>query len=86
MAYIWEWVRELHGRSGVTMSGLAPLSHQEIEAWQRLHEIELTPLEVEALIAVDSALISASAPEEAETEEASESPPPSRWPTRKAHG
>lgn len=82
LAHVWEWARDLHGRSGVGMTGLAPLSYQEIEAWQRLHGIALTSLEVDALIAVDAALMGA-APSEDGASEPAEPEPVRAWPTRK---
>jgi hypothetical protein len=87
MAHLWEWVRDLHGRSGVGMAGLAPLSHQEIEAWQRLTGIVLEPLEVEALIALDGALSGAKIHDEGEAEDVTASAPTPAWPVKKrAHG
>ena len=87
LAYVWEWARELHGRSGVGMAGIAPLSYQTIDAWQKLTGTMLTPLDVEALIAVDGALLSASRPKvEWETSAPSgapSGPPVPTWPAKK---
>ena len=56
--YLVEWSQALYGRSGVGMSGAAPLSYQTIETWARLMDIgKLSPLEVEALILLDTAFI-----------------------------
>jgi len=82
LAHIWEWARDLHGRSGVGMAGAAPLSYQEIAAWQRLTGIVLEPIEVEALIAVDGALMGVALPED-ETDASDEPEPAHAWPTRK---
>ena len=87
LAYIWEWARDLHGRSGAGMAGLAPLSYQTIDAWQKLTGTVLTPLEVEALISVDGALLSAGRPraegEAATQAEGSAGPPVPAWPAKK---
>lgn len=37
----------------------APITHLEIEAWQRLHGIVLTPWEVDTLLDMDRAALSA---------------------------
>ena len=50
------WAHELHGRSGVGMGGVAPVSHREIEAWARLTHRQPTALEVEALRVLDAVL------------------------------
>ncbi len=57
LRYLYEWGIELHGRSGVTMSGLAPLTYTTIDAWCRLTEIALEPREVQALMILDSAML-----------------------------
>ena len=56
LAYLWDWALELHGRSGVSMAGLNPLTFQTLEAWARLTDRCLLPHEVEGLILLDSAL------------------------------
>ena len=56
LAYMWDWTTELHGRSGVNMAGLNPLSYGTIDAWGRLTDRVLTPHEVEGLILLDAAL------------------------------
>jgi len=55
-----EWAYLLRGRSGgIGMAGVAPVSFREIEAWARLMDIgELHPLEVEAIVVLDAAMIS----------------------------
>lgn len=55
-----EWAYQLHGRSGVGMAGVVPVSYREIESWQRLMDIgHLEPHEVEALVLLDMALFEA---------------------------
>ena len=56
LEYLWSWSLELHGRSGVSMAGLNPLTFQTIEAWAVLTDTVPTPQEVEGLILLDSAL------------------------------
>jgi len=83
--YLWRWALELHGRSGIGMSGLAPLTYEAIAAWAVLRNVRLTPSEVAALLAIDTAL-SASSVEKKKTEAtaADAEPPPQReWPKRK---
>jgi hypothetical protein len=63
VAYLWDWVMELHGRSGAHMAGLNPLSYATLEAWMRLSGYTLDPLEVQALIMLDAALLDRSEPE-----------------------
>ena len=50
------WVLELHGRSGVNMAGLNPLSYTTLMDWATLTDVDPDPLEVEALMALDAAL------------------------------
>ena len=59
MEYLWQWALEMHGRSGVGMAGLAPLGFSTIADWCVLTGTTLDPLEVEGLLAVDAALLSA---------------------------
>lgn len=55
--YLIDWVYELFGRSGVGFSGPAPLTYSSIEAWSRLTGTVVSPLEVEALLILDSVMI-----------------------------
>ena len=64
LEYLWGWVMELHGRSGVGMAGLAPLTYSTIAAWSELTGAEPGPLDVEALMALDAVLLSGSRPKE----------------------
>lgn len=83
MAHIWEWTQELHGRSGMGMAGLAPLSYQTIQAWQALTGVHLSPLEVEALIAVDGAMLNARLGEEpGDTQKVATGPVTPAWPRK----
>lgn len=56
--YLREWVMQLHGRSGVGMGGLSPLSYTTIADWSRLKRVDVLPHEVEAVIILDSILFS----------------------------
>lgn len=56
IGYLKGWISDLHGRSGVGMSGYAPLTYTQIEAWARLKGIRPEPHEVEALMSLDTAI------------------------------
>ena len=82
--YLWKWALELHGRSGVGMSGLAPLTYEAIKAWAVLRGMRLTPSEVKALIDIDTALCAGAGEKKTEAAAADTAPAPQRaWPTRK---
>ena len=84
MQYLWDWALELHGRSGVGMGGLAPLTYEAIMAWAVLRRVRLTPAEVAALITIDTVLCSGSGEKKPEATAATEEPAPQRaWPERK---
>lgn len=55
LRYLEKWHDELHGRSGATMDGLAPLSFSTIAHWAQLTHREPLPHEVDALILLDTA-------------------------------
>lgn len=56
--YLIQWAFRLHGRSGATINGLAPLSYTAIESWSNLNGIlGLLPEEVDALIYLDDILL-----------------------------
>lgn len=80
--YLWRWALELHGRSGVGMSGLAPLTYEAVAAWAALRGVRPTPAEVGALLAIDAALSAPAGPREASRAEG-EPAPQRAWPTRK---
>ena len=54
--YLLEWAQALYGRSGATMGGLAPLSYGTIRDWAALMEIDVTPLETQALMWLDAVM------------------------------
>lgn len=54
LAYLLQWSWELHGRSGVSMDGLAPLSFTAVRDWAVLTEREIDPHEVQALLLLDA--------------------------------
>jgi len=80
--YLWEWAWALHGRSGAHMGGMAPLSYGTIADWSRLTGTVIDPLEVEALIQLDGALIGSSGTAEADKPEPKPTP---AWPEKKAN-
>ena len=53
-AHLLDWSRTLHGRSGIGMSGVAPLRPSEIVAWAHGSGHNPTPAEFEALLFLDS--------------------------------
>lgn len=53
VAHLKDWAYELVGRSGAGMTGLAPLSYQELAAWAHVTGRHVTPLEVLGLMALD---------------------------------
>ena len=79
MEYLWLWALELHGRSGVNMAGLNPLTYTTVMDWSALTAQYPDPLEVQALMSLDAALRT---PEVAKPDEPKPAPP---WPTRQ-HG
>ncbi len=55
LAYLLQWSRELYGRSGVGMNGLAPLAFSTIRDWARLTQRgHIAPHEVHALLLLDA--------------------------------
>ena len=60
LRHIREWLYQLYGRSGASMDGAAPLSHEELRAFCEFYELRPTPDEVEALMMLDTVLRTAS--------------------------
>ena len=83
LAYLWAWVMELHGRSGVGMAGLAPLSYTTIRDWSELTDQYPDPDEVQGLMALDAVLRAGPSATVAKSEP--EQVPRKAWP-EKAHG
>jgi hypothetical protein len=85
LEYLYGYASELVGRSGHGMSGLAPVSNREIEAFERLHGITLEPFEVEAIYRLDGVM--RNPPKEEEVKQESPKPVPvAAWPERKKNG
>lgn len=59
VAHLWDAFVALSATRAPAFEGLAAITCTEIEAWQRLHGLRLTPWEVETLLAVDRAARSA---------------------------
>lgn len=80
MRYLVSWAFELWGRSGNGMGGANLLSHAEVEAWARLTDTRIDPLEVKALIRLDAAIHRAKVPvkETKEKKKVKETP---AWPS-----
>ena len=56
-AYCLAWFDELHRTRSSNVSGQNPISYSEIDAWSRLTNIELTPLEVSIIVGLDNAYL-----------------------------
>lgn len=54
--YLLGWARALHGRSGISEVGVAPLSYAEVDAFARRMRTDIEPYEVDALMALDAAM------------------------------
>lgn len=57
LGYLRAWAGELYGRSGVGMSGFAPLTYTTIADWSRLKGIEIRSWEVDVLLVLDSVML-----------------------------
>lgn len=55
--YLYDWFLELHGHSGVTMAGLAPLSWGTLADWSRETGHRLTSVERDALFLLDAVML-----------------------------
>jgi hypothetical protein len=54
--YLRTWVFELHGRSGLSQSGVSPLRWTELSAWQQATGVIVTAEEQRALVQLDAVL------------------------------
>ncbi len=55
--YLRMWAAELHGKSGVGMNGLNPLTYTTVADWSRLKGVKPEPHEVEALLTLDAVML-----------------------------
>lgn len=55
---LWGAYLELRAAAGSAGFGPARISHVEMEAWARLHGVQLSPWEVETLFAIDGEVVS----------------------------
>ena len=55
--YLWGWWAELNGTRRVGQWGLEGITYQDIDAWARLTDRRPEPHEVQALIALDRAVL-----------------------------
>jgi hypothetical protein len=58
LEYLYDWLYELHGRSGVGFNGFGPLTYETVMAWASLTGAAPSPLDVRALLTLDSILLS----------------------------
>lgn len=63
LRYLLALARALHGRSGVGMNGLAPLTYTTIYHYSRLMRMTLDTEDVEAVILIDGILLFPGDPE-----------------------
>lgn len=86
LAHLYGFAIELIGRSGVGMSGFAPLSYSLIRDWSHLTGWTLEPCEVDAVIRLDSVMRDSAKKDEAPklTEDAQVEIAP--WPQKKKDG
>ena len=57
--HVWGWFWQLSSRRSFTDSSLLPLSFTELDAWTRLMRVNITPEDLDMLIAMDDAMLSA---------------------------
>lgn len=50
---------DLHATRSSNGFGLDPITHLELWAWQRMHHVRLTPWEIETLLLMDRAALTA---------------------------
>lgn len=50
---IWTWYWDLRAAAAYGASGPGPLAFTEIEAWTRLVHVQLTPIDIQLLYALD---------------------------------
>lgn len=92
--YLRTWSQRLHGRSGLGMGAIAPLSDVELVAWMIATGERPSPDEVEALMLLDAVrrdpsivnkpvTADGAATQPVATPKASRPSPASRWPARK---
>lgn len=86
LAYLLGWSHELVGRSGLGMSGFAPLSWNTLESWARLTERHPSPEECDALMALDAAFRNPDEPAASETADvtAPKTSTVKAWPSQQA--
>lgn len=58
---LWDALTQLSATRQQGMGGAGGIGFAEIESWQRLHGVQLTPWEVDTLIAMDAASRNAAA-------------------------
>lgn len=54
LSYLLDWLDMLHGRSGIGMTGIVPLTYTTIADWSRLTGTAVAPHEVHALLVLDA--------------------------------
>lgn len=64
LRYLLVWCYELHGRSGVGMSGLNPLTWETLGAWSRLTGSVPDGEDTHALFLLDATLLNPAEPKE----------------------
>jgi hypothetical protein len=83
VSYLYDWATHMVGRSGVGMSGLAPLSYGTVRDWATLTGNDPKPHEVEALMALDSVMRGGVKKEAAKSEPEPQPVEVLAWPSKK---
>jgi hypothetical protein len=55
LEYLWRWFLQLDAMREPSMSGLAPITPKNLEAWRELYEIRTKPYEIDAIVRIDQA-------------------------------
>lgn len=58
-AYVWTWHLEMSARRGMGFNGAEAITWQDMRAWAELHQLELTPFELECLGGLEGAFFKA---------------------------
>jgi hypothetical protein len=72
--HIWNWFWQLDAGREETLSGLARISHRQIESWRALTGNVVRDHEMQIILAMDRARSEASAPEAIAARAAAENP------------
>lgn len=84
LSYLHRWFGELSSVRGCAMSGIAPITYADIDAWSRLTRQTPEPHEVQAIIELDAAFrLALTAKDEPPNATPRADDPREQWPARK---